>query len=102
MKNELILNCLEYCMEQIENNGGDVLPEVYPAELADMIDLLKEESGKKEVYTAYSPFHDISFIMEDVIAPGGHTTELKGFYYGQPDEEATSIFYGKTKAIFNK
>ena len=29
------------------------------------------------------------------------STEIKGFYYGAADEQATAEFYGKLKAEFN-
>lgn len=57
------------------------------------------ESVKREepeVYTAYSQEADITFIMEDK----GKTTRVVGFYYGEPDEEATGMYYGSLVAEF--
>ncbi|WP_037329980.1 hypothetical protein [Anaerovibrio lipolyticus] len=49
-----------------------------------------------EVYTLYSKEGDITFIMEDK----KNMTSVVGFYYGDPDEEATKIFRGKLTAEF--
>ena len=43
------------------------------------------------IYTAYSKEADITFIMEDK----DKTTRVAGFYYGEPDDNATEIYYGK-------
>lgn len=43
------------------------------------------------IYTAYSKEADITFIMEDK----DKTTRVAGFYYGEPDDEDTKIYYGK-------
>ena len=54
---------------------------------------------RKEIYTCYSPSADITFIMEDVFRDNEYiSTEVKGFYYGEPDEEATEYFYGDLKS----
>lgn len=56
----------------------------------------------KEVYTCYSPEGDITFIMEDTYKNNEIiSTEVKGFYYGETDEKANEVFYGKTKAKFD-
>ena len=40
--------------------------------------------------------------MEDTYKNGEIvSTEVKGFYYGEPDEKATKDFYGKRKAKFD-
>ena len=56
---------------------------------------------RTEIFTCYSPEADITFIMEDTI-DGMEliATEVKGFYYGEADENCTKIFYGKLKADF--
>lgn len=57
---------------------------------------------KREIYTTYAPDTDITFIMEDVYKDDVCiSTEIKGFYYGAADEQATAEFYGKLKAEFN-
>ena len=43
------------------------------------------------IYTAYSKDADITFIMEDK----DKTTRVAGFYYGEPDDEDTKMYYGK-------
>ena len=56
---------------------------------------------RKEIYTTYAEDTDITFIMEDIWKDDELiSTEVKGFYYGRPDEEATKEFYGKLKAEF--
>lgn len=56
---------------------------------------------EKKIYTTYSPKADITFIMEETFINGENvSTEIKGFYYGEPDEKCTKEFYGKLKAEY--
>ena len=48
------------------------------------------------IYTVFSEEADITFIMEDE----GNKTSVVGFYYGEPNEEATKTFYGKLVAEY--
>ena len=60
------------------------------------------KNTRKEIYDCYSPSGDITFIMEDTYKNGEIvSTEVKGFYYGEPDEKSTKDFYGKRKAKFD-
>lgn len=56
----------------------------------------------KEIYTAFAPHNDITFIMEDTYDESGEivTTECVGWYYGEPNDEATQTFIGKVKATY--
>lgn len=55
----------------------------------------------KKVYTVYSNTEDITFILEDTELYGNViSTEVKGFYFGEPDEKATEQYYGSLKAEF--
>lgn len=57
---------------------------------------------EKKIYTCYASKDDITFIMEDTYKDGKVIlTEVKGFYYGEPEEEATKQFYGDLKATFD-
>lgn len=51
-----------------------------------------------KIYTAYSQEADITFIMEDT----KNTTSVRGFYYGEPNDEDTKIFYGALTAEFDE
>ena len=56
---------------------------------------------RTEIYTTYAPDTDTTFILEDVW--NGEdlvSTEVKGFYYGAPNEDDTKEFYGGLKAEF--
>ena len=55
------------------------------------------------IYPVYSSTHDITFIMEDLCDDSGNvvSTEVIGFYYGEPDEQATELFRGSLKARFD-
>lgn len=56
-----------------------------------------------EIYTAYAPDADITFIMRDTFNLVGddlESTAVIGFYYGKPDEETTNEFIGKTIAYY--
>lgn len=56
---------------------------------------------RTEIYETYSSEADITFIMEDTFnGDECISTECKGFYYGEPDSDATKKFYGKLKAEF--
>lgn len=58
---------------------------------------------KVEVFTVYSERDDMTFIMEEVIETStGDTlsTEVKGFYFGEPTEIGTKHFNGKLKATY--
>ena len=56
-----------------------------------------------KIYTIYSEEANMTFIMEDTYDTDQElliSTEVKGFYYGDPDDEATKIFYGEVKTEF--
>lgn len=54
----------------------------------------------KTVYECYSSDGDMTFIMEDIWDNDELvSTEVKGFYFGEPNEKCTEIFYGKLKAV---
>lgn len=57
--------------------------------------LIEEKPPK--IYTIYSSEEDLSFIMEETDT----SLEVKGFYFGEPNEEATKTYYNKLKAEFN-
>lgn len=56
----------------------------------------------KEIYTTYSEDVGITVILEDTKNDNGDTvsTEIKGFYHGQPNEHDTKEYYGKLKAEY--
>lgn len=58
------------------------------------IDIMNDSDTK--IYTLYSQEGDITFIMEDT----SKTTSVVGFYYGEPDDEATQIYKGQLTAHF--
>lgn len=57
---------------------------------------------RREVYGIYQKEYDLTFVMEEKFTDSGepYTLEVKGFYYGEPDEEATKTFYGDLIARF--
>ena len=58
---------------------------------------------KKAVYGCYSSEADATFIMSDIIEKKTNrciSTEVTGFYYGEPDFEYTEKYNGKLKAEF--
>ena len=55
----------------------------------------------KEIYTAYSPDTDMTFIMCDTTEEGVlRSTEVVGWYHGEPDDHSTSTFTGKLLATY--
>lgn len=55
-----------------------------------------------EIYEAYAPDNDMTFVMKDELAENGQViaTECIGWYYGRPNKEDTDFFYGKLRAEF--
>lgn len=54
---------------------------------------------RSEIYTVYADFSDMSFIMEDTYKDDKLiSTEVKGFYYGEPKDDYTKEYYGELKA----
>ena len=50
---------------------------------------------KKEVYTVYAERDDMTFIMEDSYNEYGDVeTHVKGFHYGEPNENSITFYYG--------
>lgn len=56
----------------------------------------------KFIDEVYAPKADITFLMEEVRDENGElvSTECVGWYYGEPDEDATKTFRGKLKAEY--
>jgi hypothetical protein len=53
------------------------------------------------IYQVYAKDHDVTIIFEDTYKGSELlSTELKGFYYGEPCEKGLTTFYGETKAEF--
>jgi hypothetical protein len=66
-----------------------------------MNSVLLEGKREKSTHQTYSSETDMTFIVEDVYK--GDTllsTEVKGFYFGEPNEESKSQFLGNLKAEF--
>ena len=55
--------------------------------------------SKTEVFTAYSPEVDMTFIVEEVTNDDNITIKVVGFYYGTPNDDCTRVFYGKNEAV---
>ena len=55
----------------------------------------------RRTYTVYADHHDMTFIMEDTyVGNEVASTECVGWYWGEPNEEATQTFIGKLKAEY--
>lgn len=48
------------------------------------------------ITTVYAEKDDMTFIIKET----DNSTEVVGFYWGEPDEEATKNFIGKLKAEY--
>lgn len=54
----------------------------------------------KIVYGVYASGEDMTFIIEDTWENDKLiSTEVKGFYFGKPNETGTKTFYGNLKAV---
>lgn len=57
---------------------------------------------RTEIYTFYSNDSDLTFIMEDTYKGDMLvSTEVKGFYFGEPKDKYTKEYYGELKADFS-
>lgn len=58
---------------------------------------------RTEIYGIYQQNYDITFVMEEKFTNDNEpvSLEVKGFYYGEPDEELNKEYYGKTKCRFD-
>lgn len=65
--------------------------------------VLKSEAEPKtddvEVWAEYSASADMTFIMEGRSDGKTSSISVVGFYFGEPDEESTKLFRGKTTAV---
>lgn len=55
-----------------------------------------KSNSKSEIITSYNSEMDITVIFLDT----GKAMEIKGFYYGKPNDVDTKEFNGKLKAEF--
>lgn len=56
---------------------------------------------RKDIYTTYAPSADITYIMCDTYEGEEiKSTEVVGWYYGEPDEESTKFYIGKLTATY--
>ena len=56
---------------------------------------------KEEIFATYAADSDITFIMRDITENGEpRSTEVVGWYYGEPTEENTAFYIGKLKAEY--
>lgn len=84
-------------------NNSDVIEEIDLDDLQNAIEFIEraDEVEKCEiiVYEVFSSEYDLTTIYEDVIDSNGVCIrmEVKGFYHGSPDREATKEFFGSTK-----
>ncbi len=55
-----------------------------------------------EIVAAYSAEADMTFILKEVTSADGApiSTEVIGFYYGDPNDELTKEYVGKLKAEY--
>lgn len=55
-----------------------------------------------EIRAVYAANEDMTFILKETTNPEGDpiSTEVVGFYYGEPDDESTKHFIGKLKAEY--
>ena len=95
----------------IEEHGGflavcdDCMDECMNIDIQNLADDMEDISDqyRNMVYNAYSDAQDITFIMQDTInvrTDNCISTEVIGFYYGEPNREDNRKFSGKLKAEF--
>ena len=75
----------------------------YSRELGYTVYITEIEETSIKIIEAYSSNTDMTFIVEEVSINDGWTTissEVKGFYYGHPNEDDTKKYYGTIKAEY--
>lgn len=100
-------------LEELKNKSDEKDPEVIEEKLIRPSDEGIEDSKEKGLYTennksnietAYAQDRDLTFILETITDDNGNivSTEVKGFYFGRPNEETTKQFINKgLKATFD-
>ena len=112
-KNEVqeLVKLLEKAGKNVSHNGGflavcdDCMDDCMNIDIQNLADDMEDISDqyRNMVYNAYSDAQDITFIMQDTInvrANNCISTEVIGFYYGEPNREDNRKFSGKLKAEF--
>ena len=56
---------------------------------------------KHTVYTVYAKDNDMTFIMEEEEQDNQVRVTVKGFYYGEPNEDNTEQFFNDLTAEFD-
>lgn len=84
-----------------EQNTSDERFTVYDEETGEYFTIPNPHYQTESIYTAYSSNTDMTFIMKDVCEDTEViSTEVIGWYFGEPNESATEAFVGKLKATF--
>ena len=52
------------------------------------------------IYTVFAEKDDLTFIMEEKTVDNKRTLSVVGFYFGEPDEEATKEYINSLTAVF--
>lgn len=55
---------------------------------------------KTRIYTVYAKDDDMTFIMRETRNGVNKVVEVVGFYFGEPDEDATEEFRDSLFAVF--
>lgn len=56
---------------------------------------------RTEIVTTYAPDTDMTFILRETLQGEEFvSTEVVGFYYGEPREDLTNKYIGKVKAEY--
>lgn len=60
-------------------------------------EMRSKEQMDGEFRSVYAEKDDMTFIVKEV---WGESTEVVGFYYGEPNDDLTKLFTGRLKAEF--
>ena len=58
--------------------------------IEDILNIETIKGGNSMIYTVYAEKDDMTFIMEET----ENTITVRGFYFGEPDDEATKKYIG--------
>ena len=109
ISNKIVMFHMGNNINVIDNLTGELL--IVLDEQGDLIKVNDQEWAFGEaitdqnivnVFGSYNRNDDVTVIVEEVYSPDGEpiSTEIKGFYFGEPDEESNKTFYGKLKTTY--
>lgn len=94
---------IDICIDQYETSGGDIDYAGFGDDSLSILNGISKKLNNTElIHAEYSVSGDMTFILKETRDENGDpvSTEVVGFYYGEPNEESTAQYIGKLKAEY--